>query len=83
MFSEKNAKEIYNDIIRPKLAAMDKRVKNAKKDLVDFKIVLSLPGVITGRDYRIHWPENIPVISVPFSSSVGAFTLNVSLRDAE
>jgi chemotaxis protein CheX len=56
---------------------------NAKKDLIDFKIVISLPGVITGSNYRIHWPENIPVISVPFSSSAGNFTLNVSLRDAE
>ena len=56
---------------------------NAKKDLTDFKIVISLPGVITGRDYRIHWPEQVPVISVPFTTSAGDFTLNVSLRDAE
>lgn len=56
---------------------------NAKKDLIEFKIVISLPGVITGNDYRIHWPEQIPVISVPFTTSVGDFTLNVSLRDAE
>jgi len=56
---------------------------NAKKDLLDFKILISLPGVITGNDYRIHWPENVPVISVPFYTSYGDFTLNVSLRDAE
>lgn len=56
---------------------------NAKKDLVDFKIVISLPGVITGNDYRIHWPEQVPVITVPFTTSAGDFTLNVSLRDAE
>lgn len=55
---------------------------NAKKDLLDFKIVISLPGVITGNDYRIHWPEQVPVISVPFFSSAGDFTLNVSLKDA-
>ncbi|MCK5673085.1 MAG: chemotaxis protein CheX [Spirochaetales bacterium] len=56
---------------------------NAKKDLLDFKIVISLPGVITGNDYRIHWPEQVPVISVPFTTSAGDFTLNVSLRDGE
>ena len=56
---------------------------NAKKDLLEFKIVISLPGVITGNDYRIHWPEQVPVISVPFETSAGPFTLNVSLRDAE
>ncbi|MDA3940793.1 MAG: chemotaxis protein CheX [Spirochaetia bacterium] len=55
---------------------------NAKKDLLDFKIVISLPGVITGNDYRIHWPEQVPVISVPFITSAGDFTLNVSLKDA-
>ncbi len=56
---------------------------NAKKDLLDFRIVISLPGVIAGADYEIHWPEQIPVISIPFSSDLGDFSLNVSLKDAD
>ena len=56
---------------------------NAKRDLLDFKIVISLPGVIAGTDYKIHWPEQVPVISVPFISNMGEFTLNVSLKDAD
>ena len=32
---------------------------NAKKDLVEFRVEISLPGVITGDTYRIHWPEGI------------------------
>ena len=54
---------------------------NAKKDLLEFRIEISLPGVITGNSYRIHWPEGIPVVAVPFDSEVGPFSVNVSLRD--
>jgi len=54
---------------------------NAKKDLSDFRIEISLPGVITGTTYRIHWPEGIPVVCIPFESEVGPFSVNVSLRD--
>jgi chemotaxis protein CheX len=54
---------------------------NAKKELEDFRIEISLPGVITGTTYRIHWPEGIPVVCIPFESEVGPFTVNVSLRD--
>jgi chemotaxis protein CheX len=54
---------------------------NAKKDLLDFKIVISLPGVIVGNGYKIKWPQGIPVICIPFMSEAGDFTVNVSLRD--
>ena len=54
---------------------------NAKRDLEDFRIEISLPGVITGTTYRIHWPEGIPVVCIPFESEVGKFSVNVSLRD--
>lgn len=54
---------------------------NAKKDLDEFRIMISLPGVVTGSDYRIHWPEGIPVVCIPFQSDLGAFNVNVSLRD--
>ena len=55
---------------------------NAKKDLTDFRIEISLPGVITGGSYKIHWPEGVPVVTIPFTSDLGEFTVNVSLRDA-
>ncbi|GAB4375062.1 MAG: chemotaxis protein CheX [Spirochaetales bacterium] len=56
---------------------------NAKQGLEDFRIDISLPGVITGNQYRIHWPENIPVITIPFKSELGDFTVNVSLKEME
>jgi chemotaxis protein CheX len=56
---------------------------NAKKDLIDFKISISLPGVIIGKSYMIKWPKGIPVICIPFKSEAGDFTVNVSLRDID
>jgi chemotaxis protein CheX len=56
---------------------------NAKKDLLDFRLSISLPGVITGRQYRIKWPDGVPVVTIPFSSSLGAFWVSVSLKDIE
>jgi chemotaxis protein CheX len=54
---------------------------NAKQDLLEFRIEISLPGVVTGSEYKIHWPEGIPVIVIPFESEIGKFSVNVSLRD--
>lgn len=53
---------------------------NAKQGLLEFRIKISLPGVITGNTYRIHWPDGIPVVCIPFDSDVGPFTVNVSLK---
>jgi chemotaxis protein CheX len=54
---------------------------NAKKDLLDFRIEISLPGVITGYEYGVHWPEGIPIVVIPFKSEIGNFSVYVSLRD--
>ena len=54
---------------------------NAKKDLVDFKIVISLPGIVTGTNGFINWPKGIPVITIPFESEFGSFSVIVSLQD--
>ena len=54
---------------------------NAKRDLEDFRISISLPGVFVGQDARIKWPEGVPVITIPFSSELGEFSVNVSLKE--
>jgi chemotaxis protein CheX len=54
---------------------------NAKQDLLDFRIEISLPGVITGNSYKIRWPEGIPVVAIPFTTELGPFSVNVSLKD--
>ncbi len=52
-----------------------------QKDLEQFRIEISIPGVITGHSYQIHWPEGIPVVAIPFESNIGNFSVNVSLKD--
>jgi len=54
---------------------------NAKQGLLSFRIEISLPGVVTGNNYGIHWPEGIPIVAVPFGSEIGEFSIFVSLRD--
>ena len=54
---------------------------NAKKDLMDFKIVISLPGIVTSTNGYINWPKGILVITIPFESEFGNFSVIVSLRD--
>ena len=54
---------------------------NAKKDLLDFRISISIPGVIVGKNSSIRWPKGIPVVTIPFKSDLGDFTVNVSLKD--
>jgi chemotaxis protein CheX len=55
---------------------------NAKQDLLQYRISISLPGVVVGTETRIHWPEGVPVIAIPFDSEMGSFSVNVSLKDA-
>lgn len=54
---------------------------NAKKDLLDFRIHISLPGIVTGKSYHINWPQGVPVIAIPFQSELGPFTINVSIKE--
>ncbi len=54
---------------------------NAKKGLTEFRIEISLPGVVTGNKYKINWPKGVPVVTIPFKSNLGDFTVNVSLKD--
>lgn len=53
---------------------------NAKKDLNEFRIDISLPGVITGSKSKINWPSDVPVITIPFKSDMGKFNISVSIK---
>jgi chemotaxis protein CheX len=80
-FGQTKYQALSNDVLDGVGELVNIIAGNAKKDLLDFKIEISLPGVITGNSYKIHWPENIPVVSIPFVSELGSFTVNVSLRE--
>lgn len=81
-FAQKSYQALSNEVIDGVGELVNIIAGNAKKDLLDFRIEISLPGVITGNSYKIHWPDKIPVVTIPFDSELGSFTVNVSLRDA-
>lgn len=56
---------------------------NAKQHLVQFKLSISLPKVIIGKDHTIASLKGIPTIVVPFNSPIGDFAMEVSLKTPE
>jgi chemotaxis protein CheX len=82
IFANHDYKYVTNEVLDGVGEFVNIIVGNAKKDLEEYKIVISIPGVVTGKNYRIKWPDGIPIITIPFRSDIGNFSLNVSLLDA-
>jgi len=51
----------------------------ASSHLEDYKINVSVPVVVQGKDHTISWPDKQPVIAIPFTTNLGPFSVNVSL----
>ncbi len=55
---------------------------NAKKGLEQYRLVISLPSIVKGKNHVIAWPaRGIPIIGVPFKTSVEPFHLTVALEN--
>lgn len=55
---------------------------NAKKGLENYRLSISLPSVIQGRNHQVVWPsKNIPIIGIPFKTGHGHFGLAVGLEN--
>jgi len=55
---------------------------NAKRGLEEFRLQISLPSVIQGGGHQMTWPSGpVPVITVPFSTTKGSFSLSVGLEN--
>jgi chemotaxis protein CheX len=55
----------------------------AKKDLMQFKISISLPTVITGEKHAINAPVDTINIIVPFDSEYGKFDLTLGFKSID
>jgi chemotaxis protein CheX len=55
---------------------------NAKKDLKDLNVAISLPNVIIGKEHRLSTPKNVQNFIIPFASEIGSLALEVSLKTA-
>jgi chemotaxis protein CheX len=53
---------------------------NAKKDLSKYNLSISLPNVIIGKAHILVGQSGAPTIVVPFSSALGVFAMEVSLK---
>jgi chemotaxis protein CheX len=56
---------------------------NAKQHLAEFNLSISLPKVIVGKDHRIASLRGIPALIVPFTSVMGDFAIEISLKTPE
>ncbi|MDC7223239.1 MAG: chemotaxis protein CheX [Spirochaetales bacterium] len=54
---------------------------NALGQIREFDLDITVPFVVQGKDHTISWPSNNPIIAIPFSSPVGHFEVDVSLKE--
>jgi chemotaxis protein CheX len=55
---------------------------NAKKGLEQYRLVISLPSIVKGKNHVIAWPaRGIPVIGVPFKTPLEPCHLSVGLEN--
>lgn len=53
---------------------------NAKRGLSKYNLSISLPNVIMGKNHAIGNQSGCPTIIVPFSSKLGSFSMEVTLK---
>ena len=53
----------------------------AKAELEEYRLMVSLPNVITGEDHEIHFPSDVRPVSIPFDTDWGPITLTVGLAE--
>ncbi len=55
---------------------------NAKKGLEQYRLIISLPSIVKGKNHVIAWPaRGIPIIGVPFKTSLEPCHLSVGLEN--
>ena len=53
---------------------------NAKVDIPQLKLSISLPQVVVGPNHAVSCQSNIPVVIIPYKSPMGDFVLEFSLK---
>jgi chemotaxis protein CheX len=74
---------LYDDVVDAVGELINIIAGNVKQELEDtFRLVISLPTIITGKEHHINWPEGqARVICIPFSiSDEDSFSLSVALE---
>lgn len=91
-FPKITALKTVSAFIGEKIVMMDETVKDAigelanivagaaKKDLVQYKISISLPTVIIGENHEVQGGKEVIPMAVPFESPLGTFCLIVGFQ---
>jgi chemotaxis protein CheX len=53
---------------------------NAKQDLTEYNLSISLPQVVVGNDHVISGISGVPTIVIPMKCPLGSFAMEVSFR---
>jgi chemotaxis protein CheX len=53
---------------------------NVKKDIPEFQLSISLPQVVVGMQHVLSSQTSVATIVIPFTSSMGEFTIEVGLK---
>lgn len=71
------AAEIDDDVRDAAGEVLNMIVGQAKAQLEQLQLSLSLPNMITGKDHDVRYPSNVQPICLMFSSDIGPFAIEV------
>ena len=54
---------------------------NALGKITQFDLDITVPFVVQGTNHSIGWPQNNPIIAIPFITPWGPFEVNVSMKE--
>lgn len=93
-FTEGVAKELTSILVGRKIDVINEDVidsagevvniiaGNAKKGLEEYRLVISLPSIVSGLNHKIAWPsKTMPIICIPFTLPQGNFHVSVGLEN--
>ena len=73
------ATEVDDDVIDAVGELTNMVAGAAKAELEEFKLMVSLPNVITGPAHEVHFPSEVTPISIAFDTDWGPVSLEVGL----
>jgi chemotaxis protein CheX len=53
----------------------------AKAELEEYRLSVSLPNIVTGKDHEVRFPSNVTPLCVPFETAWGPLLLEVGLEE--
>jgi len=77
------ATEIDEDVLDAVGELTNMVAGRAKAELEEYQLMVSLPNVVTGRDYEVHFPSNVTPILIPFETVHGPLALEVGLAPVD